>query len=107
MGKYEISGFFGPSTIYPRVPLHPNAKVGHVNPLPKEGVPILVGIKDGRPQLGIQHEVQVDGSILPRVRFGSGCDAIKGLPVILTLQRMADEVSRVVKSFAGEFGCFP
>jgi hypothetical protein len=102
LDRYEFQGFFRDAKVYQRVPLHPNAKVGYVLPLPEGGVTILAPLK-GRSQYGIQREVQVDGLIKPEVRFGSGCDAVEGLPVIPRLHDMANEVSRVIESFAREF----
>ncbi len=92
------------------VPLKANAKIGQVYPLPLEGVRLLdvtedgrLRMKDGKIQTRIEHEVQVNLSITPQIRFGSGCDAVERLPVIRTLQGMANEVSRVIESFSGEF----
>ena len=99
----ELTGLFGRSTLKRGVPLHPNAKVGHVLPLPEGGVPILAGFEGGRPQVEIQHEVGVDVNLTPGVLFGNGSDAVKRLPVIRALHSMTNEVSRIIESFAGEF----
>ena len=53
-------------------------------------------------ELGLHFKMEVHPSISSKVRFGDSCDAVKGLPVILALERMADEVSRVIESFARE-----
>jgi hypothetical protein len=105
----QVSGLSGGSTLKVGVPLHLNAKVGSVCPLPAEGVRVLdivndhVQIEDGRIRTRIQCEVQVNTNITPGIRFGDSCDAVERLPVIRTLQRMANEVSRIIESFAGEF----
>ena len=40
----QISGLFGKSTLKAGVRLHPNAKVGHVLPLPDGGIPVLAAL---------------------------------------------------------------
>ena len=47
--------------------------------------------------------MEVNVTVDPGVRFGDSCEAVERLPVIRTLRRMADEVSRIVESFAEEF----
>lgn len=99
----EIQGVFGRSTLKRGVSLKLNAKIGHVLPLPEGGVRVLAGIEGGRPQIGIQHEVQVNTNLTPRVLFGDGCDAVRRLPVLGVLNRTAHEVSRVIESFTDKF----
>jgi hypothetical protein len=106
VGGMEVSGLSGGSELKMGTPLHLNAKVGSVRPLPEGGVRVLdvqsgqVMDKRGRIRTRMQHEVQVDTRIAPSIRFGDTCEAVKSLPVIRTLQRMVDEVSRVIESFA-------
>ena len=102
----EVSGLSGGSRLKMGVPLQLNAKVGDVRPLPAEGVLVLdvvngqINIESGRIPTRMQYEVQVDTNISPGIRFGDRCDAVKGFPVIRTLQSMANEVARIVESFA-------
>ena len=102
MVSMKMSGLTGQSTIYRTVMLKRGAHVGHVLPLPYGGIPVLKGVVDGRPLIEIQHDVQVDGSITPVIRFGDRCHAVNGFPVILTLRSMADEVSRVIELFRAD-----
>ncbi len=87
-------------------PLYINAKVGYVRPLPADGVlvaddpPFSV---NGKLRTRIQTEVLVNLDITPGIKFGEGCDTVKGLPVLPTLHRITDKVSRIIESFAGEF----
>jgi hypothetical protein len=41
--------------------------------------------------------------VIPQLTFAEGCDAVRGLPVILTLERIADEVRSIADSFVHEF----
>jgi len=95
------------SRIKAGVPLHTNAKIGQLHQLPPNGVRVVdlddPFTDDGRIKTRVEHEVQVDIGITPGIRFGGGCDAVKRLPVILTLTRMADQVNTIVESFASEF----
>lgn len=103
VGGMEFTGLVGGGSKFKvGVPIHENAKVGYVRPLPGNGAYVL-DVSNGRPKIKLQKEVQVNLDITPGIRFGDGCDAIKYLPVIRTLKRIVDEVSRVIESFAGEF----
>lgn len=102
----SFTGISGGTRFYPRVPLRPNAKVGWVRDVP----PNEPGADRGAvylldPATGslMEPEMQVNINITPGVVFGDTCQAVERLPVIRTLQRIADEVSRVVESFADEF----
>ena len=103
IGGMEITGLSGGSTIKHGVSLRQNAKVGHILPLPRGGVPVLAGFTNGQLQIEIQREVQVDINLTPGVLFGDGCNAVKRLPVIRCLDQMTTEVARVIDSFAAEF----
>lgn len=82
------------------MPIHTNANVGYVNPLPSEGIQVL----DIRTmKIKIIHEMQVNLDVTPGIRFGDGCDAVKRLPVVPTLNSILNEVSRIIESFASEF----
>jgi len=76
-------GFTGPFTIKVGVPLKANTKIGEVSSL--------------------EEEMHMNRRLYSEIKFGEGCDAIKGLPVVGTLARIADQVSKIVKSFSGEF----
>lgn len=109
-GGIQLTGLWGAGgKLKTGVALNLNAKVGHVPPLPAQGVRVLdvvngqVVTVNGRLRTRTKHEVQVDAEITPAVCFGDTCDAVKGSPVIRTLKVMADETSRVIESFAGEF----
>lgn len=109
-GGIHLTGLWGGGgRLKTGVPLNLNAKVGDVPPLPAEGVRVLDLVEgqptiiNGRLRTRTQHEVQVDAEVTPGIRFGDSCDAVKRLPVIRTLQRMANEVSRIIESFASEF----
>ncbi len=99
IGGIELTGMFGKSTIKRGVNIHPNAIVGHVRELPADGVPVF-DIMERR--VRIQREVQVDVSIAPEILFGNSCDAVKRLPVIRTLNSMANKVSGIIESFADD-----
>ena len=47
--------------------------------------------------------MEVKFDVTPGVLFGDSCSAVERLPVIPMLEGVANEVSRVVDSFAGEF----
>jgi len=100
VGGMTIVGLSGGASIKTRVPLRPHAKVGHVRNLPQGGV--LVADRNGG-AVRVQYEVQVDINVTPSIRFGNSCDVVQRLPVIPTLQGMANEVTRIVEFFAGEF----
>ena len=106
IGGYQFSGLIGGgSKFYRGASLHPNAKVGFVRPLPEGGVPVVdsIDLEAGKLKVRMETQVQVNFRVTPEIRFGHGCDAVERLPVIPTLLRMANEVSRVVESFSGEF----
>lgn len=48
-------------------------------------------------------KVDVYAKSFYEITFGEGCDATQDLPVIQTLSRIADEVSRIVEDFADQF----
>lgn len=50
-----------------------------------------------------EREMNMYAEHFHEIAFGDGCDAIKGLPVIGTLGRIADSVHEVVESFSDEF----
>jgi len=88
------------------VPLYLNAKVGHVRPLPADGVLVLDDPPlnaNGKLRTRTQREVLVKLDITPGIQFGEGCDTLKRLPVLKTLIDITGEVSRIIESFAGEF----
>jgi len=95
------------SRIKAGVPLHTNAKIGQLHQLPPNGIRVVdldnPFTDDGRIRTRVEHEVQADIGITPGIRFGGGCDAVKRLPVIPTLARMADQVNTIVESFASQF----
>lgn len=104
MAGFTFSGIIGGGSKFnKRTPLYPNAKVGCVMPLHKGGVPTLGFTDDGKPKIVMREEVEVNFDITPGIRFGNSCDAVKGLPIIRTLHRISNEVSRIIESFAGEF----
>ncbi len=109
-GGIQLTGYWGGGgKLRVGVPLHPNAKVGEVAPLPAEGVRVLdvvndrLQIEDGKILTRLEHDVHVDTTITPSIRFGASCGAVKSLPVVSTLQGMANEVSGIIESFAREF----
>jgi hypothetical protein len=56
-------------------------------------------------QAGAVGSEQVDVQIYPtyQIVFGGGCRAVEGLPVVPTLDRIADSVQSVIESFANDF----
>jgi hypothetical protein len=102
MASMEMGGVMGHATIYRSVTLHRDAHVGHGLPLPDGGVPVVKPAVGGGLVIEIQYDVQVNGRITPAIRFGDRCDAVNGFPVILTLRRMADEVSRIIELFRAD-----
>lgn len=104
IAQFSASGLMGGgSRFYNRVTLHPNTKIGYVMPL-SFPVPTLNITPDGNID-GIKYEteVKVDFDLTPGIRFGDGCNAVKGLPVIRVLQRIIGEVSRIIDSFSNDF----
>lgn len=97
----SVSGLYGGASFKRRASLYPHAKVGIIRPLPPEGL-VLIDPRTGQEERRV-HELEVELEVTPGVRFGDGCEAVRRLLVIRTLQRMADEVSGVVESFAREF----
>lgn len=103
LGSFTFHGLIGGGSKFnKRMSLHPNAKVGYVMPLQKGDIYTL-SLIDGQPKMVMKEEVDVNFDITPGIRFGDGCDAVKRLPVVRTLRHIADEVSRIVESFSGEF----
>ena len=49
------------------------------------------------------NNVNVHINFRAQIAFSEGCDAVKHLPMVPTLKGMADEVSRIVELFSGEF----
>jgi hypothetical protein len=47
-------------------------------------------------------KVKMDYHVLPQISFSGGCGAVEGLPVILTLTRITDQVREVVDAFASD-----
>jgi hypothetical protein len=102
--RFGFSGLAGGgSKLYKRVTLHPNAKVGYIMPL-SFPVPTLDITPNGKVR-GIKYEteIKVNFDFSPGIRFGDGCDAVERLPVIGVLQRIINEVSRIIESFASDF----
>lgn len=64
---------------------------------------LIDGTKVGRIRKDIQDEMQMNFSLEPEIVFWDGCNAVKRLEVIPTLQRIANAVDRIVESFGGEF----
>jgi hypothetical protein len=93
-------GLSGGSRFKVGVPIHPNAIIGSIRPLPTDGIPVF----DPRiMRIKREYEMQVNLGVTPGVCFGDGCNAVKRLPVIRTLQHIANQVSSVIESFAPEF----
>jgi hypothetical protein len=95
------------------VTLRVGAKIGWVSEPPPNrsgggGVYVLdtermVGWKPGDQIPVKEAEMSVNVAVAPGIRFGDTCEAVARLPVIHTLQAMANEVSRIVEAFAPEF----
>lgn len=100
LGSVRVTGFSGGTELRLRGDLRPNAIIGNVRPLPARGV-LTIDLSTG--QIHTQHAARVDVVITPYTVFGEGCSAVKGLPVIRTLDHVANEVTRVVESFSREF----
>jgi hypothetical protein len=109
----HVTGLTGGTRLEVGVPLRMNAKVGWVRDVSpnvpgRGGVYLLdiekmVGWKPGDLIPVTEPEMQVDARVAPGILFGDSCDAVEGLPVVRTLHSMANEVSRIVESFAPEF----
>lgn len=50
-----------------------------------------------------QKEIIFNSDLTPGIRFGNGCNAVKGLPVIGVLRNILKEVSDIIESFAKDF----
>lgn len=100
----QSTGISGGTRFRIGVPLRPNAKVGSVKdvPPPSDGGGAIYVFNPATGEL--EHpKMQVNVTVAPGVRFGDSCEAVERLPVIGTLQRIANETSRIIESFAGEF----
>ena len=82
MGDFDISD---PRGIYRRIPLRDGAKVGDA---------VTVGSPEG-----VQIKFDLDAEVI----FWDGCAAVKGLPVISTLQQMVDKTSDIIMEFITDF----
>jgi hypothetical protein len=60
-------------------------------------------LEDGAKVLEAAPDVHVQPDFFPLVAFWQGCNAVRGLPVHLTLKRLAEHVSEVIESFGPEF----
>jgi len=86
------------------MPLRTNAKIGWVTEPPRNQ-PGQGGIYrlDVATMKLVEPEMEVDVTVTPGIRFGNTCEAVSRLPVIPTLQRMANQVSSVIESFSDKF----
>ncbi len=100
LSGWMVTGLSGKITLKRGVSLKPNAKVASALPLPPEGVTVFDFNTMG---IARQYEMQVDFKVIPEIRFGNSCDAVKGLPVISTLNHLLNKVSSIVESFANDF----
>ncbi len=102
----QFSGLSGGTHFKTGMTLSANAKIGWVRdvppnePGPGRGGIYMLDLATGEL---LEPEMQVNVKAAPGVLFGDTCRAVKRLPVILTLRRIADQVSSIVESFAGEF----
>lgn len=101
---HEFSGLAGHVHFKRGVTLHTNAKIGWVTDIPpnqpgRGGVYLL----DLDTMKLVEPKMQVNVTVTPDIRFRDSCEAVKGFPVIRTLQSMANEVSRIIESFSDEF----
>jgi len=70
----------------------------------KAGMELIHGAKIGSIRItGNPHDVRMKFGVSPEVVFASGCRAVKGLPVVGTLEAMHDEVDRVIRILAAQF----
>jgi hypothetical protein len=109
--SWEFSGLSGGTHFNRRAELHMGAKIGWVRDVPPnipgQGGIYALDLSDWKPGRGlmegvklVEPKMEVNINVGPYVRFGDTCKAVERLPVIATLQRIANEVSRVVESFA-------
>ena len=100
----EFTGLSGGTHFNRTVTLRTNAKIGWVRDVPPNK-PGQGGVYILDPATGklLEPKMQVNITVAPGVRFGESCRAVKGFPVIRTLQRMENEVSRVMESFSDDF----
>jgi len=102
----QFSGLSGGTHFKTGMTLSANAKIGWVKdvppnePGPGRGAIYMLDLATGEL---LEPEMQVNVKVAPGVLFGDTCQAVKRLPVIRTLERIAEQVSSIVDSFAGEF----
>lgn len=108
--SWEFSGLSGGTHFNRRADLHVGAKIGWVRDVqpnvPGQGGIYTLDLSGWKPGMGLMEGVKlvepkmgVNVNVGPYVRFGGNCEAVQRLPVIRTLQGMANEVSRVIESF--------
>jgi len=67
----------------------------------KTGMPLINRTKVGT--VAADETMDVNQGIRPQIGFAGGCDAVKRLPVIRTLESMTNEVSSIIEFFAPDF----
>jgi hypothetical protein len=68
-----------------------------------QGVPLVDGAKIGRVSIELHGgSVDMDVGIASQVTFNGGCDAVQGLPVAHSLQRMHNAVLQAVNLFLAD-----
>jgi hypothetical protein len=99
-----FSGLVGHCHFNRRMTLRTNAKIGWVTDVPPNQ-PGQGGVYrlDLATMKLVEPKMEVNVTVAPGIRFGHSCKAVERLPLILTLRRMADEVSRVIESFSDKF----
>jgi hypothetical protein len=100
----HFTGLAGHVHLNRRVTLYTNAKIGWLTDVPpnRPGQGAIYTLDPTTGKLS-EPKMEVKVDVAPGVRFGDSCDAVERLPVIRTLQRMANEVSRIIESFSDEF----
>jgi hypothetical protein len=100
----SFSGMAGHVHFNRRVTLYTNAKIGWVTDVPPNR-PGQGAIYTFDPTTGKLSEpkMEVKVDVAPGIRFGDSCQAVKGFPVIRTVDSMANQVSRIIESFSHEF----